>query len=195
MNFLGVGVGELLLILVIATLVVGPERMVELSSQMGRMLAKFREQSDSITREFKEAFTLELEEGDEAPDGAASAAPDGGGVPASDVPAGDGAEEAPPQEPQMSPEEVAALEALELEQRLASDMVDGELEVALIEIGAGGNGVEVDDESYEEVEPIDLELASVVPEDEDVEPTTVNDVLVIPDDDDVSAELPLEAEE
>ncbi len=203
MNFLGVGVGELLLILVIAMLVVGPERMVELSGQMGRMLAKFREQSDSITREFKEAFTLELEEDEadtdsataqaatttsEVADGAAAALSAGAAT------ATEAGEATAPAEPELSPEEVAVLEAVQLEQRLASDMVDGELEVVLAEEGAGGNGVAPEDEPYEEIEPIDVELAAIVPEDEDVEPTAVNDVLVIPDED-VSADLPLEAEE
>lgn len=203
MNFLGVGVGELLLILVIAMLVVGPERMVELSGQMGRMLAKFREQSDSITREFKEAFTLDLDEDEadtdsataqaatttsELADGAAAA------LSAGAVTATEANEASAPAEPELSPEEVAVLEAVQLEQRLASDMVDGELEVVLAEEGAGGNGVAPEDEPYEEIEPIDVELAAIVPEDEDVEPTAVNDVLVIPDED-VSADLPLEAEE
>lgn len=208
MNFLGVGVGELLLILVIAMLVVGPERMVELSGQMGRMLAKFREQSDSITREFKEAFTLELED-DEADTDSATAqaataqaatttseAADGAAVAlsAGAATATEAGEATAPAEPELSPEEVAVLEAVQLEQRLASDMVDGELEVVLAEEGAGGNGVAPEDEPYEEIEPIDVELAAIVPEDEDVEPTAVNDVLVIPDED-VSADLPLEAEE
>lgn len=203
MNFLGVGVGELLLILVIAMLVVGPERMVELSGQMGRMLAKFREQSDSITREFKEAFTLDLDEDEadtdsataqaatttsEVADGAAAALSAGAAT------ATEAGEATAPAEPELSPEEVAVLEAVQLEQRLASDMVDGELEVVLAEEGAGGNGVAPEDEPYEEIEPIDVELAAIVPEDEDVEPTAVNDVLVIPDED-VSADLPLEAEE
>lgn len=207
MNFLGVGVGELLLILLIAMLVVGPERMVQLSAQMGRMLAKFREQSEAVTREFKEAFTLELEEAEEATtapsgtaasaDKAAPAAIADGAVqaqPTDAAPTPADGEAAAPEEPEISPEEAAILEALALEQRLADDMVDGELEVALAEASAEDNGSAADDESYEEVEAIDLNLASVVPEDEDVAPTTVNDVLMIPDED-ASAELPLEAEE
>jgi Sec-independent protein translocase protein TatA len=197
MNFLGVGVGELLLILVIAMMVVGPERMVELAGQMGRLLAKFREQSDSVTREFKEAFTLDLEEDAAVVEGATVEAlpagdEDAHGAVEGDVPevAGPSSEVAGP-----SPEEVAALEAVQLEQRLASDMVDGELEVALPEVGAEGDGAaEIEDDSYQEIEPVDLPLATVVPEDQDVEPTPVNDVLMIPDED-ASAELPLEAKE
>jgi len=199
MNFLGVGAGELLLILVIAMMVVGPERMVELSRQLGRTLAKFREQSESITREFKEAFSLELDEdaeaaGSEAPAGSATAeAP-----PA--APAGDGqaAEEAAEvtEAPAPSPEEVAALEAARLAQRLAEDMVDGEVEVVqrgvLAEGDGAGDGVE--DDAYREIEPVCLPLASIVPEDQDVEPTPVSDLLVVTDED-VSAELPVEGEE
>lgn len=204
MNFLGVGMGELLLILVIAMLVVGPERIAEVAGQMGRMLAKFREQSDSITREFKEAFTLELKEdaeaaSDKAPPAvirgvAARAAPAGDG----NAPEGDGESTSSrgiaTAAPAPSPEEMAAFEAVQLEQRLASDMVDGELEVVLVEGGVEGNGAAAeDDESYREVEPVDLSLAALVPEDVDVEPTTVNAVLVIPDEE--AAELSLEAKE
>lgn len=206
MNFLGVGVGELLLILVIAMLVVGPERMVEVAGQLGRMLAKFREQSDSITREFKEAFTLELDEEDAAPQGEVSegkAAPAsvGGAAAVGALPAGDGAspdadQATAPEVPERSPEESAAFEAAQLEQRLAADMVDGELEVTPIVANVEGDGavIEDDDDAYEEIEPVDLSLAAVVPEDQDVEPTIVNDVLVIPGED-ASAELPIEAEE
>ena len=199
MNFLGVGVGELLLILVIAMMVVGPERMVELAGQMGRMLAKFREQSDSITREFKEAFTLELDEdAAEGDGGAAPAVVEGAAVetlPAGDEDGGEAVQEGDvPEAIAPSPEETAAREAVQLEQRLASDMVDGELEVALPAVGVGGDGAaEIEDDSYREIEPVDVPLAAVVPEDQDVEPTPVNDVLVIAED--VPAELPVEAKE
>lgn len=197
MNFLGVGVGELLLILVIAMLVVGPERMVEVAGQMGRMLAKFREQSDSITREFKEAFTLELGEDEEAEADAASGASDeatgGAKVPALSAGGGDAAAE-----PRvLSPEEASALEVARLEERMATGLVDGELEVVQAPVGVEGDGTAAngdEDDSYREIEPVDLKLAAIVPEDEDVEPTTVSDVLVIPDED-APAELPLEAEE
>ena len=60
----GVGTGEILAILVIAMVVVGPERMVEFASKMGRFIAQFRQQTDSVTKEFREAFSLELDEGD-----------------------------------------------------------------------------------------------------------------------------------
>ena len=63
---LGIGTGEIILILVIAVLVVGPERMVVFARQAGRLLAQFRQQSDSMTKEFREA--LALEELDKLPD-------------------------------------------------------------------------------------------------------------------------------
>lgn len=55
----GIGTGELLLILVIAMVVFGPERMVELAGEMGRMVAKLRQETDEVTREFKGAFDPE----------------------------------------------------------------------------------------------------------------------------------------
>ena len=56
----GVGSGEIILILVIAMLVVGPERMVTFARDAGEMLAKFRRETDSVTSEFKEALSLDI---------------------------------------------------------------------------------------------------------------------------------------
>ncbi len=58
----GIGTGELILILVIAMLVVGPERMVEYSRRGGRLLAKIRAQTSEVSKEFREAL-------DASPDG------------------------------------------------------------------------------------------------------------------------------
>jgi sec-independent protein translocase protein TatB len=58
----GVGTGEILVILVIAMLVVGPERMVVFARQLGEWIAKFRQETDSVTAEFREALSLDLEE-------------------------------------------------------------------------------------------------------------------------------------
>jgi sec-independent protein translocase protein TatB len=55
----GIGTGELLLILVIAMLVVGPEKMVEFAGKAGRFIARFRAQSDGITREFRDALGVD----------------------------------------------------------------------------------------------------------------------------------------
>jgi sec-independent protein translocase protein TatA len=56
----GIGLMELLTILVLATVVLGPERMVDFARQLGRWMAKFRAETDSVTKEFREAFNLEL---------------------------------------------------------------------------------------------------------------------------------------
>ncbi len=57
----GIGLTELIVILVLAALVVGPEEMIQFAGQMGRWLAKFRRETEGVTREFKEAFNLELQ--------------------------------------------------------------------------------------------------------------------------------------
>jgi sec-independent protein translocase protein TatA len=56
----GIGLMELLTILVLATLVMGPEGMVKFAGQLGQWLAKFRRETEGVTKEFKEAFNLEL---------------------------------------------------------------------------------------------------------------------------------------
>jgi len=58
-GFLGIGTPELILILVIAVLVVGPEKLVELATKMGHWVAKIRSMSDGATKEFREALEID----------------------------------------------------------------------------------------------------------------------------------------
>lgn len=55
----GIGTGEMLLIFVIAVLVVGPERTAQFARDAGRVLAQFRRQTESVTKEFREALAIE----------------------------------------------------------------------------------------------------------------------------------------
>ncbi len=48
----GIGMTELLVILVIALLVIGPKRLPEMARSLGRGLAEFRRASTDIRREF-----------------------------------------------------------------------------------------------------------------------------------------------
>ncbi|MBN1933380.1 MAG: twin-arginine translocase TatA/TatE family subunit [Anaerolineae bacterium] len=66
MNFLGVGPFELLLILVIATVVLGPERMAQAGRTLGRLYAQYqhrwKKDVDEMTRELrKELADLQQE--------------------------------------------------------------------------------------------------------------------------------------
>ena len=63
----GIGTGELLLLLVIALIVLGPERMPKLARDLGRAMAEFRKTSDELRSEFLNA--------DKYLDAAATAAP------------------------------------------------------------------------------------------------------------------------
>ncbi len=58
----GIGMLELVVILVLATIVVGPEKMVEFAGELGRWLAKFRAETSGITREFRDAFDVEIQD-------------------------------------------------------------------------------------------------------------------------------------
>jgi Tat protein translocase TatB subunit len=51
----GIGTGELLLLLVIALIVLGPERMPKLARDLGRAMAEFRKTSDELRTEFLNA--------------------------------------------------------------------------------------------------------------------------------------------
>jgi Tat protein translocase TatB subunit len=51
----GIGTGEILLLLVIALIVLGPERMPKLARDLGRAVAEFRRTSDELRAEFLNA--------------------------------------------------------------------------------------------------------------------------------------------
>lgn len=51
----GIGTGELLLLLLIALIVLGPERMPKLARDLGRAMAEFRKTSDELKNEFLNA--------------------------------------------------------------------------------------------------------------------------------------------
>ncbi len=57
MEFLGVGPAELLLILVIALIVVGPERLPEISRSIAKTLNNLRAMSQSLTAEWQQELT------------------------------------------------------------------------------------------------------------------------------------------
>jgi Tat protein translocase TatB subunit len=56
MEVLGIGPAELLVVLVLALLVVGPKRLPEMAAQLARFLRAFRRYSASVTREFNETM-------------------------------------------------------------------------------------------------------------------------------------------
>lgn len=59
MNFMGIGTGELIVILIIGVLVVGPDKMVELASKMGRLFVKLRQMTNGATNEFRDALAID----------------------------------------------------------------------------------------------------------------------------------------
>jgi sec-independent protein translocase protein TatB len=56
MEFFGVGPLELLVVLVIALIVVGPQRLPELAAQMGKFMRGLRRYTSQVTREFNETM-------------------------------------------------------------------------------------------------------------------------------------------
>ena len=59
MNFMGIGPGELILILVIALLVFGPRRLPEIGRALGRTIAEFRRMSQELTAEMAQELEAE----------------------------------------------------------------------------------------------------------------------------------------
>ena len=57
----GIGMPELLVILVVALVVLGPNRLPELARTLGKAMAEFRRQSSDIMDEFQQQARLEEE--------------------------------------------------------------------------------------------------------------------------------------
>jgi len=188
-NIFGVGTTELLVILVIAMLVVGPERMVTLARDAGRALAKFRQITESVTKEFRETFSLEELEAESNGTGSSTVA---GETTASQTVVDGSARvvgETVPALEVSSPEvpaELLASEAAQLEANLACGLVDGEIEVNLpveMVVSEGEPGQDGESLVSLSVEPVAIEVAELVPEDAEVEPVDVGQVVLVPDED------------
>ena len=56
MDFLGIGLPELLIILVLILIVVGPNRLPEMAAQLARFIRDVRRFAASVTRDFNETI-------------------------------------------------------------------------------------------------------------------------------------------
>ncbi|MEA3407422.1 MAG: twin-arginine translocase TatA/TatE family subunit [Chloroflexota bacterium] len=163
----GIGTGEILLILVIAMLVVGPERMVSFARDAGRLLAEFHQETDSVTKEFREALSVEPEEegaGQEDGGGASAAAPAAGGDAV--LAAGAGDQKALPGGQVAAENEED--EGLPVGAQYA--FIDGETEP----FDPDGEGEDGADEK-----PVLIIVGEPVPKDEDVEPIVIEGPVLI----------------
>jgi len=59
MNFLGIGPGELFLIMLLALIVFGPGRLPEIGAGLGRAIGEFRRATTDITREITRELQVE----------------------------------------------------------------------------------------------------------------------------------------
>ncbi len=84
----GIGMPELLLILAVALIVLGPKKLPEIARALGRGLAEFRRTTDDMKREMQSAADeLDVRPDSEKP---AGTEPSGEGAPANTIsPAGD----------------------------------------------------------------------------------------------------------
>jgi len=57
----GIGMPELIVILVVALVVLGPKRLPEVARQLGKAMAEFRRQSSDLLEEFQSQAMLEDE--------------------------------------------------------------------------------------------------------------------------------------
>ena len=66
MELFGIGAGELLLIMVLALVVIGPERLPEVAGQVGRTVAELRQQANQLTSEFQRSLDSAVQERQES---------------------------------------------------------------------------------------------------------------------------------
>ena len=96
----GIGMPELLLILAVALIVLGPKKLPEIARSLGRGLAEFRRTTDDVKREMQAAADLDARpesddtstkpSGEGEPANTMSTEPSGEGEPANTIsPAGD----------------------------------------------------------------------------------------------------------
>lgn len=57
MNFLGMGAMEIIVIMVVALIIFGPERLPEMGAQAGKALRDFRNMTREVTGDFEESIT------------------------------------------------------------------------------------------------------------------------------------------
>lgn len=62
MNLFGIGPGELILILILAFIIFGPERLPEVGRTLGKAMREFRSVSDELTSQFREELEAASEE-------------------------------------------------------------------------------------------------------------------------------------
>jgi len=62
LNFLGIGPGELLLILIFALIIFGPRRLPEIGRALGKSIREFRQTSEELTGQFREELQAASDE-------------------------------------------------------------------------------------------------------------------------------------
>ena len=162
----GIGTGEILLILFIAVLVVGPEKTVQFARQFGEFIAKFRRESEEVTREFREVLTLEDSQ-EPATQPAQASKPAAAQAPSDSAPVQ--AEPSPTAAQKAAAEEPA--KQAPIPATPVPHLVEGETEVTVL----------ADEEGDQDGGAVELEVGQLVPEDEAVEPTILGEPVLVAD--------------
>jgi sec-independent protein translocase protein TatA len=62
MELFGIGLPELILIMLVALVVIGPEKLPEVASQVGRTVADLKRQANQLTSEFQQSLEVAAQE-------------------------------------------------------------------------------------------------------------------------------------
>ena len=69
MDFFGIGSGEILLVLIVALIIFGPGRIVEISQRLGKMMHTLRKASFDLTSQVSRELDIEEKNHSSASDG------------------------------------------------------------------------------------------------------------------------------
>lgn len=76
MDFFGMGMGEILLIIIIALIIWGPGKIPEMARQMGKLMRTLRQTSSELTNQIKNEFEAEEKTLKSTPETAAQKPPE-----------------------------------------------------------------------------------------------------------------------
>jgi len=180
----GIGTAEIILIMIIAMMVVGPERVVEFSRTAGRLLAKFRLETDSVRQEFNDALGLdEVKEAFEEVQSEVAAVKD-------DVSLGLGEVKAATDEVTKAADMsgVEAAPSAPAAAAFADGAMAAKVAAPVVPAVEDESAYFRDKDQSEEAEAILVEVAELVSHDEEFEPVLIDEVVLVVDDDEEEAE-------
>jgi Tat protein translocase TatB subunit len=75
----GIGISELIIIMIVALIAIGPDKLPQLARTLGKVYSEFKKAGEEVKRSFNEEAVRPPEKEAQSPDGAADKGPEGKG--------------------------------------------------------------------------------------------------------------------